>query len=87
MTSSLSAQIDFDQEPIEYSTRETHDAVSKLQQRLEDGTHQLEFDKDHGYLKSVLAALDISPSSQMLVFSKTSFQPRQISPSTPRACC
>jgi hypothetical protein len=39
----------------------------------------------HGYLKSVLDALDIPASSQTLVFSKTSFQFRKISPETPRA--
>ncbi|MCA9091508.1 MAG: hypothetical protein KDA90_23080, partial [Planctomycetaceae bacterium] len=39
----------------------------------------------HGYLKSLLDALEISPESQVLVFSQTSFQLRKISPSRPRA--
>ena len=42
-------------------------------------------DGDHGYLKSVLHALEIPVESQSLVFSKTSLQVRRISPRTPLA--
>jgi hypothetical protein len=45
----------------------------------------LEFEPTHGYLKSVLDRLGIPESSQTLVFSKTSFQFRKISPQAPRA--
>lgn len=38
-----------------------------------------------GWLDSLLAALDIDPSSQVLVFSRTSLQSRRISPQRPRA--
>ncbi len=38
-----------------------------------------------GYLPIVLQILDISPDSQTLVFSKTSFQQHRISPRRPRA--
>lgn len=75
----------FEQEPINYSTAPVNDPVARLQKTLDEGTVKLEFDKELGYLKSVLQSLDISPSSQMLVFSKTSFQLSRISPSTPRA--
>ena len=46
---------------------------------------KLEFDEAHGYLRSVLRALGIPVESQVLVFSKTSFQAAAISPEWPRA--
>jgi len=79
------AQISFDQEPINYSSGAVHDPVAKLQQQIDDGKVELKFDEEHGYLKSVLDALKVPTSSQMLVFSKTSFQLRRISPWSPRA--
>ena len=39
----------------------------------------------HGYLRSLLKGLEVPESSQVLVFSKTSFQRERISPETPRA--
>ncbi len=75
----------FEQEPISYSKAPVNDPVARLQKTLDEGNATLEFDAKHGYLKSVLRSLDISPSSQMLVFSKTSFQLARISPSAPRA--
>ena len=60
-------------------------AVSRLQQQLDDGTVRLQQDRGHGYLPAVLKALNIPVSSQVLVFSKTSFQRDRISPYTPRA--
>ncbi len=79
------AQIEFDRAPINYSTTETKDPVALLQKKLDAGEATLEYDERHGYLPAVLDALGISPTSQMLVFSKTSFQLRRISPRTPRA--
>ena len=49
------------------------------------GTTKLEFERDHGYLRSLLRHLDVPESSQVLVFSKTSLQRDRISPKTPRA--
>ena len=74
-----------DQEPISYSTAEVGDPISKLQQRIDAGELKLQFDQKHGFLTAVLKELGISPSSQMLVFSKTSFQNRLITPERPRA--
>jgi hypothetical protein len=45
----------------------------------------LRYEPEHGYLKSVLEQLSIAVSSQTLVFSKTSFQYKKITPQTPRA--
>ena len=75
----------FEQEPINYHTAPVNDPVARLQEAIAEGDVALEFDERHGYLKSVLRSLGISTSSQMLVFSKTSFQRSRISPSTPRA--
>ena len=74
-----------DHPAIQYSTRPTHDAVAGLNERLEKGELQLSFDGPSGYLRSVLATLDISPSSQTLVFSENSLQRAHISKATPRA--
>lgn len=79
------AQLEIEGPPIEYSKRETSDRVSKLQRHIEDGSVQLEWQNSHGWLRSLLKALDVSPTSQTLVFSKTSLQIPKISPSRPRA--
>lgn len=81
---SLLAQ-DFDRPPIRYSESTPHNTISKLQTRLDSGKQQLAYDQNHGYLKSLLQALDVPVDSQMLVFSKSSVQARYISPATPRA--
>lgn len=79
------AQDNFERAPIEYSASQPHNRVTKLQEKLERGEAVLHFDKEFGYLKSVLEALEVPPESQSLVFSKTSLQLRRISPHTPRA--
>jgi len=76
---------EYDAAPILYSDSQPNDPVTALQNRLDDGEAALEFDKRHGYLKSLLAILDVPISSQMLVFSKTSLQIRHIEPRSPRA--
>jgi hypothetical protein len=74
-----------DHPAIQYSTRATHDVVAALNQRIQTGASQLSFEPPGGYLKSVLSALGVSPSSQTLVFSANSLQRDHISPATPRA--
>lgn len=75
----------FTDEPISYRTRPVNDPVARLQKQIDAGQIHLDYEPQFGYLKSVLAKLDIPVSSQTLVFSKTSFQFRKISPQTPRA--
>lgn len=79
------AQLDFERDPVNYSRSEPTDPVARLQSELGTGTQTLSWDDEHGYLKSLLAALQIEPTSQTLVFSKTSLQVGRISPDTPRA--
>ncbi len=76
--------VPFSEEPINYRS-EAHDPVANLQKRLDRGQTSLAYEPQHGYLKSVLEQLAIPVSSQTLVFSKTSFQYKKISPKEPRA--
>jgi hypothetical protein len=78
-------QLDFEREPIDYHGRPVNDPVAKLQAALDAGEATLEYDAERGYLPALLERLNVPPSSQMLVFSKTSFQLRKISPQRPRA--
>jgi len=70
---------------IAYSTAPPDNAVSRINQKLRDGTARLTFDGRSGYLRSALRILDIPVDSQALVFSKTSFQQKRISETNPRA--
>jgi hypothetical protein len=79
------ADDDFEEAPIQYSAGQPADAVARLQQQLDRGQTTLKRDPVRGYLPAVLQQLKVPVSSQMLVFSKTSFQRDLISPQTPRA--
>jgi hypothetical protein len=79
------AQLQFESEPINYASAETDNPVARLQERLDAGEAQLAYDDQYGYLPAVLESLEVQPSSQVLVFSQTSFQLRKISPQRPRA--
>jgi len=61
------------------------DPIARLQAQLNNGTLTLTHDSAHGYLASLLRALEIPVSSQGLVFSRTSLQTDKIAPWTPRA--
>jgi hypothetical protein len=76
---------DLDREPVNYKTTPADNAVTELQAKLGRGAAALKFTDDRGYLESVLKALDVPKSSQVLVFSKTSLQRERITPKTPRA--
>jgi hypothetical protein len=76
---------DIDGAPINYAKAPADNAVARLQRRLDSGQAQLAYDDRFGYLPSLLKELRVPVSSQMLVFSKTSFQRHRISPKTPRA--
>jgi hypothetical protein len=76
--------VPFSEEPIAYRGN-VDDPVAKLQRQLDRGDVALAYEPKNGYLKAVLDALEIPVSSQTLVFSKTSFQYKKISPQTPRA--
>jgi hypothetical protein len=70
---------------IGYSGKPLHNAIAHLQTLLDGGEVKLRFKQPRGYLDSLLAALSIDPSSQTLVYSKTSLQAEAINAATPRA--
>lgn len=74
-----------DHPAISYRDLGYRNAVVRLQAQLAAGTTQLAYDSVTGYLPALLKALDIPVSSQVLVFSKTSFQAARIYPHSPRA--
>jgi hypothetical protein len=77
--------INLDDPAIQYHTRMPHDAVSYLNLRIQRGQVHLKYEKPQGYLRAVLEALDVPVESQLVVFSKTSFQSERISPTNPRS--
>ena len=71
---------------IRYSRTAPANAVSVLNEQLERGEVTLTFEAGgRGYLRSVLDAFGISPTSQILVYSQTSLQASHISAANPRA--
>jgi hypothetical protein len=70
---------------ISYERAPVSDAVAQLNARLRAGDVTLESTGPSGYLQSLLKVLDIPIESQVLVFSKTSFQAARINPTNPRA--
>jgi len=75
----------FDHRAINYLESPVNDPVALLEKRLQTGQAKLEYDAKWGYLPSVLKNLGLNTDSQVLVFSKTSFQSPMISPAKPRA--
>jgi hypothetical protein len=74
----------YEQPPINYSVTQPRDAIAGLQQRLASGA--LKFTgTGKEVVQSLLRELHIPVESQVLVFSKTSFQRTRIQPEHPRA--
>ena len=82
---SFAALEDIAKEPINYNSAPVYDRVFRLIKKIEQGDAKLEWDNQRGWLPSILEHLNIHPSSQTLVFSKTSLQLRVITPQSPRA--
>lgn len=68
-----------------YRSAEDSGAAAELRKRIEAGGLSLSYEEGTGYLKSLLKALDIPVSSQLLVYSKTSPHRQFITPKNPRA--
>jgi hypothetical protein len=78
--------IPIDDPAIQYGDLPVDDPVARLSQRIDSGKAKLEYTPGVlGYLPSLLKNLDINVDSQLLIFSKTSFQQPKISPWAPRA--
>ena len=81
----VNVTIDLEKAPFHYSNATPNNRVSRLLEKLRSGEFKLEYSRGHGYLRALLKALEISESSQVLVFSQTSLQVEYISPRNPRA--
>jgi hypothetical protein len=79
------AGYDRDHPAIDYSGDATRNSVAELQRRIASGDVVLARTPGRGYLDSLLDALEISASSQVLVFSKTSLQAAHVDSRKPRA--
>lgn len=82
------AQLRYDSEypVIGYGKTAPQDAFSKAMQELTASGATLRHDAGgRGYLDALLQLLNIDPSSQVLVWSKTSLKQRFIQPSNPRS--
>src|SRR5689334_14280262 len=77
--------IPYDHSAIQYLQQSPNDPVARLQKDIDSGKIKLKFDAKRGYLPDLLKRLDINTDSQVLVFTKTSFQFPLISPAKPRA--
>jgi hypothetical protein len=78
-------EIDIDQPPHNYRQRIPQDRFTRLKAALESGEMPLERGSEKAFVLSLLKALGVPVTSQMLVFSTTSLQLSLISPSNPRA--
>jgi hypothetical protein len=63
---------------------ESNDPVAQLNRKLQSGEVKLAFEARTGYLRSLLAALEIPIESQIALFSGTSLQARLINARNPR---
>lgn len=75
---------DYELPPINYSKSQPHDSISRLEKRLASGQLKLTGD-DKAIARAVLRELRVPEDSQIVVFSKTSFQRKRIEPTHPRA--
>lgn len=76
---------DFDKAPHNYWQRPLKDRFTRLKQDLETGRIALDRSSEKAFLLSLLKALHIPATSQMLLFSTTSLQLGLINPGNPRA--
>lgn len=76
---------DYKAPPHNYWDREPQDVFTKLMKRMQSGEVKLDTSDEKSFASSVLAALDVPVSSQLLVYSATSMQSERINARNPRA--
>lgn len=81
----VAAQDPLDAEPIRYLSQPSDDAVAELIRTLPTSDNPPAYHPTSGWLPELLQRLQVPLDSQTLVFSKTSLQVHQISPTNPRA--
>ncbi len=75
----------FSEAPHNYYERQPRDAFVKVMAAIEGGQIKLDTTSEKTQLTSLLKALDVPVTSQLLVYSATSFQGGLIRPANPRA--
>jgi hypothetical protein len=83
--SALETKVVFREAPHRYLEQEPRDRFAALRKQVEAGRAELDTRDDKAFLASVLKALDVPESSQLLVFSASSLQSEIINPRNPRA--
>ena len=78
-------RLDYEEEPHNYWTSPLTDPCTELDQALAAGKVKLTLTNSQKMIRETLAALKVPEASQVLVFSRTSFQRDRIRPDTPRA--
>jgi hypothetical protein len=78
-------EFDVNAAPHFYREATPRDRFSLLKAQIEDGRIALDRSSELAFLRSLLEVLEVSASSQLLVFSTTSLQLSLITPSNPRA--
>ncbi|TDU62449.1 hypothetical protein EI77_04717 [Prosthecobacter fusiformis] len=81
----VETQVTFREAPHKYLDHTPQDRFAAVQKQIEKGEVKLDTSSDKAFLASILKALDIPVSSQLLVFSASSLQSEIINPSNPRA--
>lgn len=81
---SETTQLAIDHPSIQYDTRPLDDRVTRLNRDLANGKVQMSPGAS-GHLPELLKMLNVNPDTQIMVFSKTSFQAARIDPRNPRA--
>ena len=77
--------INFKEPPHSYLEWKPKDRFAELQEKARKGELKLDTTNDKAFLTSLLEALNIPVSSQILVFSASSLQSEIINPRNPRA--
>lgn len=77
--------IDFKAPPHNYLERKPEDRFAHLMEKARQGEVRIDTSSDKAFLASLLTALDIPVSSQIMVFSASSLQSEIINPRNPRA--
>lgn len=75
----------YEEAPVFYSDTAAKDPVAKIIADYESGGLKFDQTSERAFLRSVLEHFGIPIESQVLVFSKTSFQNDRITPARPRA--
>jgi hypothetical protein len=79
------AKLDYKAPPHNYWERPPQDAVTAALNKIQSGELKVDTSNDRAFVSSLLGALKVPVSSQLLVYSATSMQSGIINPRNPRA--